>query len=392
MTLSGERVNIPGLGTYFRRRTDRPGYYAIEYYVDGVARRDSVARILRKRPEDTTEADARRCLKERRRQHLRGDLVTPAGERLTVAALFERYIESRILEGVKAPKDMRHHANRFLVSLGHVPAAKLTTEQIQAWAIAMIEKGWGRSTLSTSLRYLRATLRYGCQKARLIPTIPYVPTAGESPARQGYVGPAEFPKVVAHAPSPLLGLCWEFFYECGWRPGEARGLRWESVDWSQGAVKLPDSKGGARSLPIVGRIQEILEAARAARAVRFKNGRTLLSPWVFHGQEGGWISDRIFYAAWHAATAAAGLPGRPIPHDARRAFTTDATAAKVDRKSVMLTQGHKTEVMSVQRRRARPGRRASRGDGGLAEGASGSGPRQNPDTAGRLSRCVTKRP
>jgi len=342
--LSGPRVNIPGLGSYFPLYADRPGYWAIEYYVNGRPRRESVGRILRKPPAQTTEAEAKRCLTARRRQDLAGDLPPVGAERLTIAKLFDLYLAERISEGIKKPNYVRLNSRPILDAVGHLLAANLQTQHCTDWILAMREKGWSNATISTNLGYLRAAYRYGCQRAtpQLVAAMPYIPAGGRARRRTGYVGPGAAIQVFAAAESPILGLLWAFHYECGWRPGEVRTLRWEYVDWERGVVTLPDTKNDEpRVLPIAGRIREILEQARALRAVPPTQRRRAeyLSPWVFHSVQGGLINNRIFYRAWHKATAAAGISGR-IPHDLRRSFTTDANAAEVDVASTMDTQGH----------------------------------------------------
>jgi hypothetical protein len=56
---ASERVHLRGLGSYFRRRA---GWW-IAYHVNGRQFRDSVAKRLGKPPQETTRADAERCLR-----------------------------------------------------------------------------------------------------------------------------------------------------------------------------------------------------------------------------------------------------------------------------------------------------------------------------------------
>src|SRR5262245_46955097 len=185
--LSGPRVNIPGLGSYFPLYADRSGYWAIEYYVNGRPRREPVGRILRKPPAQTTEAEAKRCLTARRRQQLAGSLPPGGPARLPSAKLVARYLAERISEGIKKPNYVRLNSRPILDAVGHLLAANLQTQHCTDWILAMREKGWSNATISTNLGYLRAAYRYGCQRAppQLVAAMPYIPAGGRARRRTG---------------------------------------------------------------------------------------------------------------------------------------------------------------------------------------------------------------
>jgi integrase len=62
---------------------------------------------------------------------------------------------------------------------------------------------------------------------------------------------------------------------------------------------------------------------------------------VFHEPDGAPVNEKRFYAAWHVACVAAGLPAH-IPHDFRRTATRNLVRAGVPEDVAMKLTGHKT--------------------------------------------------
>jgi integrase len=100
----------------------------------------------------------------------------------------------------------------------------------------------------------------------------------------------------------------------GARRGEILGLRWEWVDFERGCLRLPDSKTGAKVIPLGAPALDIL--GRLAR----QDG----SLWVFPAVKGdGHLVGLPRF--WRRLTKAAGLSGLRI-HDCRHGFASAAVA------------------------------------------------------------------
>ena len=82
----------------------------------------------------------------------------------------------------------------------------------------------------------------------------------------------------------------------------------------------------------------------------------VLSPCVFPREDGGSWKDS-FYDACHAATVAAGCPGKP-PHDFRRTAARTSCGARPEKVAIRVTR-HKTRA-----RAGECGNQSERGDGG----------------------------
>lgn len=140
-------------------------------------------------------------------------------------------------------------------------------------------------------------------------------------------------KVLAVAPPRLRALT-VLGVETGMRTGEMLGLRWDDVDFLNGAIRVSKSKtrSGIRSVPISGLCK--------AELLRW---RTLVGPefseWVFpsfsnrrHRLQGG-------RKAWASTLKKAGLPFFPIYY-LRHTFASRLTAAGVSPITIATMLGH----------------------------------------------------
>ena len=100
----------------------------------------------------------------------------------------------------------------------------------------------------------------------------------------------------------------------GCRLGEIQTLRWENVDLKAGELRLPDSKTGARMVPL----------SRAAAGVLTALPRDPDNPWVIVGRKPGTHLIDLHYAWWRIR-ARAGLNDVRI-HDLRHSFASRALA------------------------------------------------------------------
>ena len=100
----------------------------------------------------------------------------------------------------------------------------------------------------------------------------------------------------------------------GCRRSEVLRLRWEHVDLGAGELHLPDSKTGARRVPL----------SPAAAAVLAELPRTPGNPWVIPGRIAGAPLKNLQYP-WEILRARAGL-GNVRIHDLRHSFASRALA------------------------------------------------------------------
>jgi len=122
----------------------------------------------------------------------------------------------------------------------------------------------------------------------------------------------------------------------GARRNEIASLRWEHVDFERGALRLPDSKTGAKVVPLGAPALDVL-----ARLPRRED-----SPWVFPAARGRGHHQGV-PAVWRKLVKAAGLVGVRL-HDLRHGFASFAVAAGDSLYLVGKVLGH-TQATTTQR-------------------------------------------
>jgi integrase len=151
------------------------------------------------------------------------------------------------------------------------------------------------------------------------------------------------------------------------RKGEIASLTWSDVEGDVLTLRGENSKNGeARTIPIIGELDEIIERRKAARRIE-ESGTARMAEFVFHC-EGEPI--REFRKSWATACVAAGLGKMVCPdcgaksadkecaqcevptkysgrlfHDLRRSAVKNLTAAGVSQAVAMRISGHKTASM-----------------------------------------------
>ena len=122
----------------------------------------------------------------------------------------------------------------------------------------------------------------------------------------------------------------------GCRLNEVQTLRWENVDLEAGELRLPDSKTGARMVPL----------SDAARGVLTALPRADDNPWVIAGRKpGAHLTD--LQHPWRRVRARAGLDDVRI-HDLRHSFASRALALGESLPMIGKLLGH-TQVQTTAR-------------------------------------------
>ena len=100
----------------------------------------------------------------------------------------------------------------------------------------------------------------------------------------------------------------------GCRRNEILGLRWDDLNFDTGEMRLPDSKTGARMVPLTSAAAKVLKDLP----------RTPDSPWVFPGKKKGTRLVNL-NDSWERVRKRAGLDGVRL-HDLRHTFASRALA------------------------------------------------------------------
>ena len=122
----------------------------------------------------------------------------------------------------------------------------------------------------------------------------------------------------------------------GCRLSEIQTLKWAHVDFDRGLLKLPDSKTGAKVVPIGAAAIELLNQIPRLEG----------NPYVITGKvEGHFLAD--IQKPWRRLRKAAGINGLRI-HDLRHSFASDALQLGYDLTMIGRLLGH-TQVQTTAR-------------------------------------------
>jgi integrase len=121
----------------------------------------------------------------------------------------------------------------------------------------------------------------------------------------------------------------------GMRLGEVLNLKWAYVDLSDGVIRLPDAKAGARSVPIGAAARVLLAALKRDNAEMVIESRTPGAP----------LSRNTIEGAWGRIRGKAGLADARL-HDLRHTVATAAAATQASAFAIRDLLGHKHVAMA----------------------------------------------
>jgi integrase len=167
-------------------------------------------------------------------------------------------------------------------SLGRIQASRLTGAQIRAYVEDRRKGGASDATINRELAIIRRAFTLAMREdPPLVRRAPHFPKLEEDNARQGFLEPEQYEKLLEELPLRLKAL-----YVCashaGARKGELRKIRWEQVDFDAATIRLSagQTKGKrARTIPIYGDMERWLRVQERERPEG--------CPWVFFGAQGG---------------------------------------------------------------------------------------------------------
>jgi integrase len=324
----------------------RNGIHYLHWYAKGQERREAVWKLLGKRADQVTDAEARKCLKDRVAAKWTGTVLTRQDERVTVATLLAEYEAARLNEGIKRPA--RYKAELVLIRAwwGELIASQLDGPALHALVRAKLDAGFAPGTVRNRLTILHAALKLA---GRRLPPLPLFPVITVPQTRRGRFTPEEVAALRGHL-APALADLVGFGSLTGWRISEVAGLTWARVDLKRSLLFLDDTKTDD---PRVRPIEPLMAALLARRA----SARQLGCPLVFH-VAGRAIPGSTFYLAWKRACTAAGLSGRFF-HDLRRTAYHDLMRKGVNLFDSMDLIGHRS--LTSARRYAMPSVERMRG-------------------------------
>lgn len=258
-------------------------------------------------------------------------------------------------------RDYRERGHRSLEAVKRVPLKHLDRafsgkpvkiftadrDRVSEYRTGRLGEGAAPASVNYELAILRRMFRLGVKNGRITPAmVPWIEIHDPRNARQGFVTPEQFAKLIAALPGPInkkgksrfgyLVPLVQWLYASGWRVNEACGLKWGDINFVEGTASI----GGDRTKNKEAKVfpwgsmalgREAIERARAAQSPACE--------YVFHK---GLRPIGDFRKAWSKACTAAGLGDKLVPHDLRRSAVMNLTGAGVSEWDAMLISGHKT--------------------------------------------------
>lgn len=191
---------------------------------------------------------------------------------------------------------------------------EITSETLADFAAHRQAAGLQPSTVNSSLRVLRRTLRLAAEWGALESAPQFNFLSGER-HRERVVTPEEEARYLAAAPE-LVGSIASVLVDTGLRPEECFRLRWEAITWANSRygtfiVTHGKTKAARRALPMTLRVRRILES-------RWEQAKKPLEGWV-----------------WPAPTRSEHVESSSLKKQHRKAFTTLAELAKTSNTKAM---------------------------------------------------------
>ncbi len=330
--------DLPGFG--LRVFASGRKSYLIQYRASGRTRRYTIGLHGKFTPDEARKRAARLLAEV-------ADGGDPSGERtearkaMTVAEVADLYLSEGLAEkpNKKASSwkadasNIRRHilpllGRRLAKSLTQADVARFQSEVAAGRTAADEKTGFrgraivkgGKGTAARSLAVLAAMLQFGVGRG-LLPSNPgrgVKPYKGEKKER--FLSEAEVSRLAEtlatmeaeHALPAVAAAAIRLLLLTGCRKNEILSLRWEWIDFDRGGLCLPDSKAGARTIPL------------AAPALEILAGLPRSSEWVLPAAKG----DGHYVGlgkAWERVRERAGLDGVRA-HDLRHSFASFAVA------------------------------------------------------------------
>ena len=296
------------------------------------------------------KADAKRLLKAREGDVVRGVPITASGGRVTfedaAADLVNDYQTNRRRSLRVVELRLKKHLTPFF---GHRRLLTITTADVRAFTARRQAAGASNASINRDLILLKRMGTLAMQAGKLT-VRPYIPLLKERNIRKGFFEPEQFTRVKNHLPVHLQPVV-DFASITGWRtPSEILTLDWRQVDMKAGEVRLDPGttkNDDGRVFPFTNALRRVLEDQQTI-AETLKREQGLIARYVFcypTGQKTGQrITESGFNKAWRKARLAAGCPGR-IPHDFRRTAVRTLVRAGVPERVAMQLTGQKTRAI-----------------------------------------------
>lgn len=382
LTAPRKKIRGNGDGTIYPRR----GKYAAALtvaVVDGKA-------VRRTREGFDTKTAAKQALKEMKADLALG--VTGARDATVNTALDEwlnvTLVDRRTNGHPLRPSTIRNYSDVVRVHVRPILGTKrlddLTPRHVEELLRVMVGKGLAGSTVrrarSALVQALDKPVQYGDIPRNVAELVKmpgtHAPTQRKSltiEEAQGFVSMLGATQGDEAWNGYRYAMAWILQLQTGLRPGEARALRWQDIDWptkdvpgrlhvkhsmsSDGVLGPTKTPKSTRSIDLPVPTCAALAAHRDRQAVEREWAGDMWEEHdlIFPTEIGTACSDRYFRRSFQRATRAAGIDGKWTPHELRHSCISILSDAGEPLEKIADLVGHAdTRMMSTYRHQIRP--------------------------------------
>jgi integrase len=334
-------------------------------------------RVIRESTETVNIADARRMLRTREGDIVKGIPVDPDAGRITFEEAVVDILNDYSMNGKKTLDDVRRRIRKHLAPyFGNRRMVVITTADFRAYiakrqtdgsVVRQRRKGKNAvapdtpeerravsaAEINRELTVLKRMFSLAIQAGKLTHK-PHFPMLRENNVRAGFLEHEHYLEMLKHLPACMRPVV-TFAYVTGWRiNSEVLPMEWRQVDLKAAEVRLdPGTTKNfeGRVFYLTLHLKKLLADQRKAanrlqrqkgmivQHVFFHDGTTQAGDVAFLA--GHPIAPSGFYHAWCRARVDAGRPAS-IPHDLRRTAVRNMIRAGVPERVAMKLSGHKT--------------------------------------------------
>ncbi|MGD0072955.1 MAG: site-specific integrase [Candidatus Binataceae bacterium] len=293
----------------------------LQYFIRGQRIRESSG--------SSNRADAVKLLKQRTAEAGNGKPVGPQVEKTRFEDLAGMLVSDYRTNRRKSLARIEDALGHLRVFFGDFRAHDVTSDRVTSYVAFRQDEKAANATINRELAALKRAFHLAA-KARKVALLPEITMLEEDNAREGFVEQAQFLTLREALPDDLKDPI-TFLWLTGWRVGEMRSLRWQSVYSDAIRLRRENSKNKrGRELPLVGELAEVIERARTTRRPECAH--------VFN-RDGQPIGS--FRKSWITACRKAGLGDLRV-HDLRRSAARNLIRAGVSEHIAQQFTGHKT--------------------------------------------------